>query len=167
MDTPNKSEKPCPGPTKSSRSRVESLREKRERLRDEMRKASAQLAEAEKKEEKLARIEARQRERQEQEQLGALCKQVGLDRFRLSRDASNTESPSPLDAQLIGGALSWLLKQISLMSQEDMDVFREKGATMVNQEMQEKKDARVKKDAHMQESQKGVIDHPSAFEIRE
>lgn len=163
MDTPKNPAQPCPGPAKSSRSRVESLREKRERLREEMRKASAQLAEAEAKAERLARIEARQRDRHEREQLGTLCKQVGLDRYRLSRDAGNTETPPTLDAELLGGALIWLRKNMAAMSEEDMDVMREEGASMI-QEMQEQKDAHGKRSAGPQKS--GSTPH-STFESLE
>lgn len=163
MDTPNNPAKPCPGPTKSSRSRVESLREKRERLREEMRKASAQLAEAESKAEKLARIQARQVELQEQMQMATLSKAVGLHRYRLSTDDIDAESFAPLDVNLLGGALSWLAKRMTMMSEEDKDVMREEGAAL-NKEMQEKKDASRKKADHNKSgSTSSPIKSPATF----
>ena len=158
MDTPNKSEQPCPGPAKSSRSRVESLREKRERLKAELRKASAQVALAEQNEQKLQRIQARQVARNEREQLGTLCQQVGLDRYRRAMDASNPDSPTALDAELIGGFLRWLIKSTAVQSPEDHAVMREEGAALIK-EMQVKKDARVKRDAPTQKG--GGTPHPT------
>ncbi len=163
MDSPNKPDQPCPGPTKSARSRVESLREKREQLRAEALRISSRIAEAEAKAEKLARIEARQRDRAEKEQLGTLCKRVGLDRYRLHGDADNPDAPLPLDAQLIGGALSWLVKRMSVMSAEDMDVMREKGSAMV-EETQGKGDAHGKRDAHNAGTSSTIIQACSTFE---
>jgi hypothetical protein len=166
METQEKTGQPsCPGPTKSSRSRVESLREKRERLRDEMRKASAQLAEAEAKAERLARIESRQRDRSEREQLGTLCKQVGLDRYRLPRDSVNPDAPPALNVHFIGAALSWLVQNLSVMSLEDMDVMREEGAAMVKE--MPGKDAQVKRDAHQVEMKQGEMERPLAFDLPE
>ncbi len=165
METQEKTGQPqCPGQPKSSRSRVESLREKRERLREEMRRASAQLAEAEAKADRLSRIEAKQRDRQERELLGSLCKLVGLD--RIPRDANNQDAPPALDAHLLGGALSWLVKNMSVMSPEDMDVMREEGAAMVK-EMPERKDAHGKRDAHQVEMKHGEMERPVAFDLPE
>lgn len=158
MDTPKKPDQPCPGPTKTARSRVDSLRDKRQRLRDEFKKVSAQLQQAVASADRLSRIEDRQRDRAETEQLGTLCKRAGLDRYRLCGDAKNQDAPAPLDTQLLGGALSWLCKKMSVMSAEDMDVFREEEAALIK-EMQVKKDARVKMDAPTQKG--GGTPHPT------
>jgi hypothetical protein len=166
MESPKKPDQPCPGPTKTARSRVESLREKRERLRDEMRKASAQLAEAEAKAERLARIESRRQERLERDQLGSLCKRVGLG-YRLSLDANNPDAPAPLDTQLIGGALSWLSKKMSVMSPEDMDVMRKEGAALVLDMPDKKKDAHGNRDAPHVEMKQGEMERPLAFDLPE
>jgi hypothetical protein len=139
------------------------LRDRREKLREEMRMASAQLAEAEAKAERLARIESRQRERQEREQLGALCKQAGLDRYRLSSDAHSPGAHRELDAHLIGGAILWLSKRMLVMSDADLDVMREDGSIKA-EEMQGKRDALMKRDAQLIGTKQGEMERPLAFD---
>jgi hypothetical protein len=125
-----------------------------------MRRASAQLAEAEAKAERMSRIEARQRERLERDQLGALCKQAGLDRYRLPSDA---HSP---DAHLISGAIFWLSKRMTVMSLEDLAVMREEGVTKA-EEMQGKRDALMKRDAQLIGTKQGEMERPLAFDLPE
>ncbi len=167
METQKENGQPqCPGPTKSSRTRVESLREKRERLREEMRRASAQLADAEAKADRMARIEARQRERQEREQLGTLCKQAGLDRYRLSSDAHSPDVHPALDAHLISGAIFWLSKRMTVMSAEDLAVMKEEGSIKA-EEMQGKREALLKRDAPPPATARGEMERPLAFDLPE
>ena len=166
METQKENGQQCPGPTKSSRTRVESLREKRERLREEMRRASAQLADAEAKADRLARIEARQRERQEREQLGTLCKQAGLDRYRLPSDGNFPDAHPALDAHLLGGAIFWLSKRMTVMSSEDLAVMREEGVTRA-EEMHGKRDALMKRDAQLIGTKQGEMERPLAFDLPE
>ncbi len=164
MDTPKISEQHCPGPAKS-RSRIETLRGRREQLKEEIRRASARLAEAEAKAGKLARIEKRQMERQELEQLGTLCKQAGLDRYRLPSDSNFPDAHPAMDAFLIGGALAWLSKKkMSGMSEADLDVMREEGA--LRAEVQ-KRDAHEKRDAPEPAKARGEIERPLAFDLPE
>jgi hypothetical protein len=131
-----------------------------------MRRASAQLAEAEAKADRLAHIEARQRDRAEREQLGTLCKQAGLDRYRLSSDANFPDAHPALDAHLISGALAWLSKRMLVMSVEDLAVMREEGVTRA-EEMQGKRDAISKRDAPESATARGEMERPLAFDLPE
>jgi hypothetical protein len=166
METPNKSGQHCPGPAKSSRTRVETLRDRREKLREEMRKASAQLADAEAKAERLARIEARAGELREREQLSECSKQAGLDRYRLPSDSNFPDAHPAMDIHLISAAIAWLSQKMSAMSEADLAAMREEGALRA-EEVQKKRDAHEKRDAPEPAKARGEIERPLAFDLPE
>jgi hypothetical protein len=131
-----------------------------------MRKASAQLADAEAKAERMRRIESRRRDLAEREQLSECSKQAGLDRYRLPSDSNFPDAHPAMDIHLISGAIFWLSKKMSAMSSEDLAVMREEGALRA-EEVQEKRDAQVKRDASKPATTRGEIERPLAFDLPE
>jgi chromosome segregation ATPase len=165
METPIKSGQPCPGPAKS-RSRIETLRGRREQLKEEIRRASARLAEAEVKAERMRRIESRRRDLAEREQLSECSKQAGLDRYRLPSDGNFPDAHPAMDIHLISAAIAWLSQKMSAMSEADLAAMREEGALRA-EEVQKKRDAHEKRDAPEPAKARGEIERPLAFDLPE